>query len=138
MAHSGSWYPRAEAIRRCLFINQNINPEGDPCETLLPPIGHWLQTNTVFTLTNDNITGDCDQNYLNIIVIKFAITNTLYDGCQIKTNSFVEVGKSGCYGAQIQVTNGGVHTVTSSQPVNVEVYGFGPADAYGYTAGVVK
>jgi hypothetical protein len=27
--------------------------EGDPCEILLPPTGHYLETNIVFTLTND-------------------------------------------------------------------------------------
>jgi hypothetical protein len=36
------------------------------------------------------------------------------------------------------MTNSGVHTVTSSQPVGVEVYGFGLFDAYGYFGGVVK
>ena len=34
--------------------------------------------------------------------------------------------------------NSGVHTVTSSQPVGVQVYGFGYCDAYGYFGGVVK
>ena len=32
----------------------------------------------------------------------------------------------------------GVHTVTSSQPVGVEVYGWGFCDAYGYFGGIVK
>jgi hypothetical protein len=41
-------------------------------------------------------------------------------------------------GAQLTVTNSGMHTVTSSQPVGVEVYGFGEADAYGYFGGIVK
>jgi hypothetical protein len=35
------------------------------------------------------------------------------------------------------VTNG-VHTITSFQPVGVQVYGFGFEDAYGYFGGVVK
>jgi hypothetical protein len=44
----------------------------------------------------------------------------------------------GLFAAQITVTNTGVHTVSSSQPVGVEVYGWGKADAYGYFGGVVK
>jgi len=43
----------------------------------------------------------------------------------------VVIGNSGYYGAQVSVTNG-THIVTSSQPVGVEVYGWGSADAYDY------
>ena len=111
--------------------------EGDPCEILLPPTGHWLLTNTVFTLPNDNTNGDFDENFLNLIVAESAITNTLVDGSHIATTNFVAIGSSGYYGAQISVTNG-VHTVTSSRPVGIEVYGWGEYDAYGYFGGIVK
>jgi hypothetical protein len=111
--------------------------EGDPCEVLLPLTGHWLLTNTVFTLPNDNTNGDFDENFLNLIVAQSAITNTLVDGSHIATTNFVAIGSSGYYGAQIPVTNG-VHTVTSSQPVGVEVYGWGEYDAYSYFGGIVK
>jgi hypothetical protein len=113
---------------------------GDPCEILLPPTGHYLMTNIVYTLTNDvpdHVTGDFAENYLNLIVAESAITNTLVDGSHIATTNFVAIGSSGYYGAQIPVTSG-VHTVTSSRPVGVEVYGFGDTDAYGYFGGVVK
>jgi hypothetical protein len=49
----------------------------------------------------------------------------------------VAIGTSGYIGTQIAITNG-VYKVTSSQPVSVEAYGFGYADAYGYFGGVVK
>jgi hypothetical protein len=111
--------------------------EGDPCEILLPPTGHWLLTNTVFALSNDNTNGDFDENFLNLIVVQSAITNTLVDGSHIAPTNFVAIGSSGYYGAQIPVANG-VHTVTSSRPVGVEVYGWGEYDAYGYFGGIVK
>ena len=41
------------------------------------------------------------------------------------------------YGARLPVTIG-THTVSSSQPVEVQVYGFGYEDACGYFGGVVK
>ena len=66
-----------------------------------------------------------------------AITNTLLDGSILAATNFVAIGSSGYYGAQVSVTNG-THEVTSSRPVGVEVYGFGPYDAYGYFGGVVK
>jgi hypothetical protein len=116
--------------------------EGDPCEILLPPAGHYLLTNIVFTLPGDWNTGDFATNYLNIIVPQLAITNTLVDGSTVDATNFVPIGTSGYYGAQISVTNAvdgaTTHTVTSSQPVGVEVYGFGPYDAYGCFGGVVK
>ena len=81
--------------------------------------------------------GDFDENLLNLIVAESAITNTLVDGSHIATTNFVAIGSSGYYGAQISVTNG-VHTVTSSRPVGIEVYGWGEYDAYGYFGGIVK
>jgi hypothetical protein len=114
--------------------------EGDPCEILLPPTGHYLMTNIVYALTNDlpdQVTRAFDENYLNLIVAESAITNTLVDGSHIAPTNFVAIGSSGYYGAQIPVANG-VHTVTSSRPIGVEVYGWGEYDAYGYFGGVIK
>jgi hypothetical protein len=111
---------------------------GDPCEILLPPAAHYLQTNVVVALPNDDITGDFEENYLNLIVVQSAIANTMVDASTVAATNFVSIGTSGYYGAQITLTNSGTHTVTSPQPVGVEVYGFGYADAYGYFVGVVK
>ncbi len=70
-----------------------------------------------------------------------AITNTLVNGSLLAATNFVAIGTSGYYGARLTVsnrTNSGVYKVTSSQPVGVEVYGFGTWDAYGYFGGIVK
>ncbi len=67
-----------------------------------------------------------------------ALTNTLVDGLTVDPTNFVPIGTSGYYGAQLAVTNSGAHTVTSSQPVGVQVYGWGIPDAYGYFGGMVK
>jgi hypothetical protein len=115
--------------------------EGDPCEILLPPTGHYLTTNVVITpigLDSEGNPFDFDEHFLSIIVAQPAISNTLVDGSHIASTNFVAIGTSGYYGTQITVTNTGVHTVTSSQPVGVEVYGWGEADAYGYFGGIVK
>ena len=56
--------------------------------------------------------------------------------------NFVPIGTSGYYGAQRPLTNdvfgATTHTVTSSQPIGVQVYGFGYTDAYAYFGGLVK
>jgi hypothetical protein len=111
--------------------------KGDPCEILLPPTGHYLCTNVVYTLPNDGVTGGFDKNFLNIIVAQSATTNTLLDSSILAASNFMVIGTSGYCGAQVPVTNG-VHTVTSSQPVWVEAYGWGSWDAYGYFSGIVK
>jgi hypothetical protein len=75
---------------------------------------------------------------LNLITTQSAITNTVVDGVAVSATNFVAIGTSGYYGAQITITTNGVHTVTSSQPVGVEIYGWEDADAYGYFGGIVK
>lgn len=112
--------------------------EGDPCEILLPPTGHYLETSIVVTLPDDTVTGDFYANYLNLIVPQSATNNTRVDGSLVAPTNFVPIGTSGYYGSQITITTNGVHKVTSSQPVGVEVYGWGDWDAYGYFGGIVK
>jgi IgGFc binding protein len=116
----------------------NNLPRGDPCEILLPPTGHYLETNIVVTLPNDNVTGDFYTNFLSVIVPQSATNGTYVDNSLVPPTNYVVIGTSGYCGAQITVTNSGTHTVTSSQPVGVEVYGFGGADVYGYSSGIVK
>ncbi len=80
---------------------------------------------------------DFDENFLNIIVARSATNSTWVDGSLLAATNFVAIGTSGYYGARLIVTSG-VHRVTSSQPVGVEVYGWGIWDAYGYFGGIVK
>jgi len=114
---------------------------GDPCEVLLPSIANYLASYVVYSLTNDNITGDFYENYLNVIVPQSATNNTFLDGSLIVVTNFVPIGSSGYYGAQITITNSGAHTVNSSKPIEVQAYGFGGADsldAYSYFGGITK
>jgi hypothetical protein len=79
-----------------------------------------------------------DENFLNLIVAQSATNATFIDGSLVASTNFVEINMSGYCGAQLTVTNSGVHTVTSSQPVSVEVYGWGGADAYSYFGGIIN
>ena len=60
------------------------------------------------------------------------------DNSIVAVTNYAAFGTSGYFGAQITITNSGAHKVTSSQPVGVEVYGWGFTDAYGYFVGIVK
>lgn len=122
---------------------------GDPCEILLPSTGHYLTSYTVAIPTNDYVTGDFDISFLNVIVPQSAIATTLMDGAAI-TNyvalaNFVQVGSSDYSAARIPVAPGSTHRISSSQPIEVEVYGFAvPSptsqgqDAYGYIGGLIS
>jgi len=116
--------------------------EGDPCEILLPPAGHYLQTNTVATLPLQwNVVGFYT-NWLNIIAPQSALSSTTVDGATVDAAVFTPIGTSGYYGTQLLLTNdvseASSHTVISSQPVWVQIYGFGEMDAYSYFGGLVK
>jgi hypothetical protein len=140
-----AWFQANQPIQVAHFANgteaddvssaENQN-EGDPCEILLPPTGHYLNSYVVFTLDDTN--EDFDENFLNLIVPQSATNATFVDGSLVTATNYVAIGTSGYYGAQISITNSGTHTITSSQPVAVEVYGFGDYDAYGYFGGVTK
>src|ERR1039458_3154938 len=127
----------AQFANGCGFDNTNNN-EGDPCEILLPPAGHYLSSYTIAIPTD----GDFETNFLNLIVPQSAITNTYLDGAAITNfvaiSGFVAITNSGYCAAQVPVAGGTNHTVSSSQPLEVQVYGFGPADAYGYIGGVIR
>ncbi len=116
--------------------------EGDPCGILLPPAGRYLQTNTVATLPLQwNFVG-FHTNWLNIIAPQSALSNTMVDGSTVDAAEFAPIGTSGYYGTQLLLTNdvseASSHTVISSQPVWVQIYGFGEMDAYSYFGGLVK
>jgi hypothetical protein len=72
----------AQFANGCGFDHPVFPYEGDPCEILLLPTSHYLATNTIVTLTNDmpnQVTGDFNENFLNIIVTQSAITSTFVD-----------------------------------------------------------
>ncbi len=120
---------------------EGIVGEGNPCEILLPSTDHYLESTVVVTLTNDPpyyVNGDFDENFINLIVPQSSTNAIVVDGSLVAATNFVAIGTSGYYGAQITITNVGAHTVINSQPVGVEVYGFGLSDAYGYSSGVTK
>ena len=121
-------------------IDLAIQPMGDPCEILVPPVGLYLTSYSIFIPPDDptQATGDFNEGFLNLIVPQSATNSTCVDSSLVAPTNFLAIGTSGYYGAQITITNSGVHTVTSSQPVGVEVYGWGWWDAYGYFGGIVK
>ncbi len=77
------------------------------------------------------------KTFLTLIVPQSAISTTALDSTNLAGTNFVQVGSSGYSGARVPV-EWGTHKVTSSQPFEVQVYGFGFCDAYGYIGGVIS
>jgi len=100
----------------------------------LPPTGHYL-TSYTFTVPDYTDTQDHPfENFVTLIVPQSALSTTLLDGTNISANNFQPIGHSGYSAARISVSPL-TYTVSSSQPMEVEVYGFGAADAYGFIGG---
>jgi len=110
-------------------------PFGDPCEILLPPTGHYLTSYAFSVPYYFDYYNDPFQNFLNLVVPESAISTTLLDRSIVAATNFVAIGNSGYSAARISNVAHGTHTVSSSQPMEVEVYGFGAADAYGFIGG---
>jgi hypothetical protein len=118
------------------MVTTNIG-YGDPCEILLPPTAHYLTSYTIAIPPDDGQTGDFTANFLNLIVPQSAISTTLVDGALVSATNFVAISSSDYSGARVSVT-AGPHTISSSEPIEVEVYGFGYADAYAYIGGITS
>ena len=86
---------------------------------------------------NASVNQDFSDNVLNLIIAQAATNSTYVDGALVAATNFVAIGTSGYSGAQIPVS-AVTNTVTSAQPIGVEVYGWDCEDAYGYFGGMVK
>jgi hypothetical protein len=107
---------------------------GNPFEILLPPTGHYMKTyriwQPVFCFPPYSWIG-----YINLIVEHSPIIEVFIDGVPVPASSFLPIGGSGYYGAQVQLSPL-EHTISSSNPVEVQVYGFSYYDSFGYMGGI--
>jgi RHS repeat-associated protein len=105
----------------------------DPTMIVVPPFEQFGGSYTINTPTS----GWFPVNFVNIIAPTSAAqaSAVVLDGVPVPAVAFQPIGTSPFSGAQINVTLG-AHTLTSSLPFGLWVYGFKLTDAYGYTGGV--
>ncbi len=101
----------------------------DPFEMLIPPYEQWLTSYTV-TTPNSGFT----INYINVAAPSAAVGTITLDGAPIPVSRFTPIGSSGFSGAQLPVSLG-AHSLASTFPFGVTVYGFATDDSYGYPGG---
>ena len=100
-----------------------------PFMMLIPPYEQAQGEYVVSTLD-----GMFAHNYFNVVAPTDAIASTRLDGNPITPALFQAIGSSGLSGAQVPVT-AGTHTLSSSKPVGVSIYGFSDRYSGGYPGG---
>ena len=100
----------------------------DPFFLLVPPTDQYLASYVVNTGT-PNI----PVNYINIVSPSGQTGSVLVDGIA-PAGVWTSITGSGFSGLQVSVS-AGQHTVSSTLPLGVFVYGFGNYDSYGYLGG---
>ncbi len=114
---------------------------GDPYITLVPHVGQYTKSCTVWIPPQMAACGSVPYydwtSQVSIVVPSTAIDSTYVDGT-IKPQ-FSQIGTSGYSYAQYifpAAPSGAPHTVVSTDPMFVEVYGFGFDDGFGYLGNV--
>ena len=102
----------------------------DPFMMLIPPFEQYLNSYTVTTPADG-----FSRNFINVVAPNRALNSLTLDGAAIPLASFTAIGSSGFSGAQLEVALGS-HSLGSSFPFGVFVYGFADYDSYGYPGGL--
>lgn len=101
----------------------------DPFMMLVSPKEQFLGHYT-FTTPASGFSG----NFVNVVIPTSAVNSVKLDGADVTAGLFAQIGSSAFSGAQIDLTAGS-HTMTSSTPFGISIYGFGSYDSYGYPGG---
>lgn len=104
------------------------NITGDPFMILIPPREQFLAHYTVGTVAG------FDYHFVNVVAPDYATGAIYEDGILIPAGEFTSIGSTGFSGAQRAVSEGS-HTFSGIHPFGVFMYGWNPADSYGYAGG---
>lgn len=105
---------------------------GDPLMMSVPPAGQYLKEYVV-AAPDVNATPAMTA-YINLVAPTASVGQVLLDGSAVAPSDFVPVAGSDFSVAQIPVP-AGQHSISSPQPVGVNVYELGDTDGFGFTGG---
>lgn len=115
---------------------------GDPFMMIIPPQEQFIDSCKLINIQAYEIQQDNLQfikvyqsHYITLIVPSTAITTTKIDGNLVPPNLFVKIPNTNYYYAHISVAEG-KHFVSSTEPIGVYAFGYGPANSYGYIGGM--
>ncbi|MBL0359415.1 MAG: T9SS type A sorting domain-containing protein [Chitinophagaceae bacterium] len=101
----------------------------DPFFALVPPDEQFLNSYVVSAGT-----ANIPNNHLNITSPTSNIGTVTVDGAVVSAGLWSPIPATSFSGAKVSVSSG-VHTVASSLPIGLLIYGFGTYDSYGYLGG---
>lgn len=118
---------------------------GDPMMMLIPPKEQFMlnyrvinaQAYEAYTTMNGTIDYRAVYNkqYINVICPTDRINSVKIDGNSVNPASFKVIPTSDYSYAAFKVTDG-VHAVEADAPFGIYIYGYGPANSYGYIGGM--
>lgn len=112
----------------------------DPFMMIIPPEEQFIESCKLINIQayeiQDNLlfTKVYQEHYITLVVPQDALADTKIDGAPIP-GSYQQIPSSNYYYAHVKVSEG-KHSITSSKPVGVYAYGYGPANSYGYIGGM--
>lgn len=110
----------------------NMDDIGDPFMIALSPVNQSINTVTFNAFANNN---PSFTYYTNIVAKTADLSTVTLDGVGIG-GSFQPVPQNPTYSYLQRTITQGDHTVTANQGIITYVYGYGPYESYGYSAGV--
>ncbi len=109
--------------------------DADPMMMLIPPFQHFAG-DYVFATPVDPFPRSYPwvSHYMNVVLPSAAAGTLVLDGAKVDTSGFAGIPGSAFIGGQVQIYPGS-HSVSSSLPFDVQLYGWALQDAYGYAGG---
>jgi hypothetical protein len=115
--------------------------DSDPFMMMIPPYEQFLPSYRFISAQAVQLNSNFERvkvynfQYVNIVAPQTVIDKVVLDGAIVPASGFTRIGGSRFYYATIQITDG-VHTVSAPEPIGIYVYGYGPANSYGYIGGM--
>ena len=113
----------------------------DPFMMIIPPEEQFIDSCKLINIQAYEIQDNLQfqkvyqEHYITLIVPSNALTTTKIDGATVAPNLFVKIPNSNYYYAHVSVSEG-KHSVSSTVPIGVYAFGYGPANSYGYIGGM--
>ncbi len=119
----------------------NTDLYGDPFMVIVPP---KEQFSRIYRCINaqvydkdqfGNVSASFIEQYVTLVAPDKALASVKIDGVPVQQSSFSKIWKSG-YSVTTAKVKDGTHDITCDEEVGIFVYGYGPANSYGYIGGM--
>ncbi len=107
---------------------ESENPSSDPSMIMAPPQRQYRMSYTFYASPT------FDANFVNVVAPSDA--TVIVDEAELTSDQFTVVGESGFRVARVRLTDSGTHTIRSTMPAGIVVYGYGAQTSYAYPGGL--